>query len=537
MANLKHVLMRVGDVFLQQVVGDEVVRYLRLLSTPVTSSNLADVLISRYGSELLTDEHRNVRDMLFDALLRKDALALAQSIDAEAGQDPYSFLKSIRCQYGSPLFGFLCNYFSVSIPEVASEPILETLSLELVQPKYSVFEYQAQTINKSYEYLATGKRRVLIHMPTGSGKTRSAMVLISRILNEFPDRPVIVWLAHSEELCEQAAEEFNKAWSVLGTRNIHLARAYGGHEVDLANFHEGLIVAGLSKLYNRSLVEQTAFLKLKQRTGLVVIDEAHQALAPTYNHLLNMLAPMGGPTALLGLTATPGRSRLDMTEDEKLADVFCRQKVTLATKNGIDPITFLQHEGYLACPNYIWLPYKPSVQLSSKEQQNLADGLDISAQLLKTLGDDVQRNILVLKAVMEQAAQGRKIILFACSVDQAHTLSEVLLVRGVRSAAVSSKSSSNQRRQILSDYKFAGTIDVLVNYGVLTTGFDAPKTNVVIVARPTQSVVLYSQMIGRAMRGLKSGGNEACTIITVQDDIPGFRSVYEGFTHWEDVWD
>ena len=75
-----------------------------------------------------------------------------------------------------------------------------------------------------------------------------------------------------------------------------------------------------------------------------------------------------------------------------------------------------------------------------------------------------------------------------------------------------------------------------MNYGVLTTGFDAPKTNVVVVARPTQSVVLYRQMIGRAMRRPKSGGNQTCTVITVKDSIPGFRSVYEGFTHWEDVW-
>ena len=137
---------------------------------------------------------------------------------------------------------------------------------------------------------------------------------------------------------------------------------------------------------------------------------------------------------------------------------------------------------------------------------------------------------------MEHVEQDKKMIVFACSVEQAHMLSEVLLSVGVRAAAVSSKTPPGQRRQILNEYKLAGTVDVLVNYGVLTTGFDAPKTNVVVVARPTQSVVLYSQMIGRAMRGSMSGGNQTCTIITVKDSIPGFRSVYEGFTHWEDVW-
>lgn len=537
MASLKHALMRIGDVSLQQIVGDEVVKYLDLLREPIAPSKLADVLISRYGPELLTDDHRNIRNILFDALSKDEALDLAQSLGAAMGGDPYVFLNGVRCQYGSPVFDILCAYFSILIPDPVEDHVLEVLPLELIYPKYPVFKYQAQTINRSYEFLASGERRVLIHMPTGSGKTRSAMVLISRILNEFPERPVIVWLAHSEELCDQAAEEFKKAWSVLGTRDVHLARVYSGHEVDLANFQDGLVVAGLSKLYNRSLDEQAAFLQLKRKTGLVVMDEAHQALAPTYNHLLNMLAPKRGKAALLGLSATPGRSWLDMSEDGKLADVFSRQKVTLVTTDGVDPITFLQQEGYLARPDYVWLPYKPSVQLSKKEQEDLAAGLDISPKLLKILGDDVQRNILVLKAVMEQVKQHKKIILFACSVEQAHMLSEVLLARGVRAAAVSSKTSAEQRRQILIDYKETGTIDVLVNYGVLTTGFDAPKTNVVIVARPTQSVVLYSQMIGRAMRGPKSGGNEACTLITVQDAIPGFRTVYEGFTHWEDVWD
>jgi superfamily II DNA or RNA helicase len=115
-------------------------------------------------------------------------------------------------------------------------------------------------------------------------------------------------------------------------------------------------------------------------------------------------------------------------------------------------------------------------------------------------------------------------------------LAEVLSVRGVRAAAISSRTDPAERRRVLEEYKAGKNYDVLINYGVLTTGFDAPKTNVVIVARPTQSVVLYSQMIGRAMRGPRSGGNAECLVITVKDAIPGFRSVYEGFTHWEDVW-
>lgn len=78
---------------------------------------------------------------------------------------------------------------------------------------------------------------------------------------------------------------------------------------------------------------------------------------------------------------------------------------------------------------------------------------------------------------------------------------------------------------------------VVVNYGVLTTGFDAPATSAAVIARPTRSLVLYSQMVGRATRGTRAGGNEKAEIVTVVDPhLPGFGSVADAFKNWEDVW-
>ena len=78
---------------------------------------------------------------------------------------------------------------------------------------------------------------------------------------------------------------------------------------------------------------------------------------------------------------------------------------------------------------------------------------------------------------------------------------------------------------------------VIFNYGVLTAGFDAPRTRCVIIARPTTSLVLYSQMAGRAMRGPRAGGNSRAEIFTVVDtNLPGFGSVTEAFTNWEELW-
>ena len=88
--------------------------------------------------------------------------------------------------------------------------------------------------------------------------------------------------------------------------------------------------------------------------------------------------------------------------------------------------------------------------------------------------------------------------------------------------------------------KFRGNTEeavVLCNYGVLTTGFDAPRTSCVIIGRPTKSVVLYSQMVGRALRGLKVGGNMGADVVTVVDtSLKGFGNVSEGFNFWDKKW-
>ncbi len=78
---------------------------------------------------------------------------------------------------------------------------------------------------------------------------------------------------------------------------------------------------------------------------------------------------------------------------------------------------------------------------------------------------------------------------------------------------------------------------VVFNYGVLTAGFDAPRTRCVIIARPTTSLVLYSQMAGRAMRGPRVGGNSKADILTVADtSLQGYASVTDAFTNWEELW-
>jgi len=143
---------------------------------------------------------------------------------------------------------------------------------------------------------------------------------------------------------------------------------------------------------------------------------------------------------------------------------------------------------------------------------------------------------------MEQLVKvHQRIILFAITKSHAIVLNSLLTAMGIDSRVVTSDTDPVERTKIIQRFKESRSANptsmVLCNFGILTTGFDAPETSCAVIARPTDSLVLYSQMVGRAIRGIKSGGNASAEIVTVIDeDLPGFKEVAEAFINWEDVW-
>jgi superfamily II DNA or RNA helicase len=112
----------------------------------------------------------------------------------------------------------------------------------------------------------------------------------------------------------------------------------------------------------------------------------------------------------------------------------------------------------------------------------------------------------------------QRIIVFAATVEHANLLAAVLRARKIDARSITAKTPSDQRQAASANFKAESDAPrVLCNYGVLTAGFDAPRTSAAVIARPTKSLVLYSQMIGRAIRGKRAGGNETAEIITVVD--------------------
>ena len=531
-----NLLSRADDVVLQELVGPEVVRLLRSIDPNMAAPTGLRNLLAEFKTpgELLRDP--KARSLLLEILPVPVAERLADSLDSMTGVDPFDALRGLNLNRGSILEKRLFTFFGEELPP--EEDRARAPDSAPAKGRYQLFAHQRRAVSSVQRFLSSDARRVLLHMPTGSGKTRTAMNVIAEHLRSN-ESSLVIWLAFSEELCEQAVEEFEQAWEYLGNRSIEVVRFWGASEADLLSVRDGFLVAGLGKTYNYALSNLVAFATLGDRVSLVVIDEAHQSIAPTYELVLDLLVEKQLSTGLLGLSATPGRTWNDVEEDEKLANFFRRQKVSLEVQGFVNPVEFLVAEGYLAKPSFSPLFYNPGVELSPQDLADIEDALDIPHRLLDRLAQDEQRNLRIIQRAEEIAREHRRTILFAASVGNAKLLAAVLRARGITADSITGDTPQWDRRRIINKYR--GSSDeslVLCNYGVLTAGFDAPTTSAAIIARPTKSLVLYSQMVGRALRGPLAGGNEEAEITTVVDtNLPGFGDLGESFFNWEDVWE
>ena len=105
----------------------------------------------------------------------------------------------------------------------------------------------------------------------------------------------------------------------------------------------------------------------------------------------------------------------------------------------------------------------------------------------------------------------------------------------MEAAYIASTTKQSTRRQFVEDFKSA-RIRVVYNFGVLTTGFDAPNIDVIVIARPTSSIVLYSQMLGRGMRGAKVGGGRSVQIVDITDNFSNFGNQSDIYNFFSDYW-
>ena len=179
--------------------------------------------------------------------------------------------------------------------------------------KIELFNYQKSISEQLFNLLLENAARAMIQMPTGSGKTFTAMSAVSRYFSDdYKSEKMVIWLAHSEELCEQAISSFKRAWLNYGNKSIRTYRLWASHNFSVESIQSGIVIASLQKLYSLKRNKSKVYDTIAKRTGAIIFDEAHKASAPTYKELIEDLTSINGTCSLIGLSATPGREKYSL---------------------------------------------------------------------------------------------------------------------------------------------------------------------------------------------------------------------------------
>ncbi|MGA2253957.1 MAG: helicase-related protein, partial [Thermoguttaceae bacterium] len=192
-------------------------------------------------------------------------------------------------------------------------------------------------------------------------------------------------------------------------------------------------------------------------------------------------------------------------------------KPDLGAEYDENPLRYFREHEFLARARHILYRSRREYALTDEEVDDMKREDDLPAGFLKRLAVDRARNHLIVRRLL-CLPKGTPTLVYACTVEHAYFLSVILSAQGRKSGAVSADTPVTLRRALVRDFK-ERKLEFLCNYGVLTTGFDAPKTECIVLCRPTTSEVLYEQIIGRGLRGPRFGGTPECTIIDFADNI------------------
>jgi DNA repair protein RadD len=426
--------------------------------------------------------------------------------------------------------GLPSSFLPAQDDKVPNECIVQTHS---EFPFKRVKDFQHTVHAKVMRQLRAPRARALVQMPTGSGKTRTAMEVICDVLNKT--QGTVVWLAHSGELCEQCIQCFQEVWAHIGIVYASVVIVFGKND-GLALRKKNtptLVVGGFQKLHSINQRKPGTIEQLKKDVALLVIDEAHKAVATTYFQVANSLVNID--SQVLGLTATPGRSALNTTENVELSDFFNRNIIGIVAPDDQTVIGYLRSRKILSEVVYSPLKLSGQFEITRSEKRKIETELKIPSGLLVRLGKQESRNIEIIRRLEKEAKQEKQILFFGCSVEHSKFICAMLVYNGIKAIHVDGNTARSERSEAINGFKNSD-IQVLCNYGVLDTGFDAPKTDVVFISRPTASVVLFSQMVGRGLRGPEIGGTAACTIVNVIDPFLGNVSVSDVYEFFSEYW-
>jgi DNA repair protein RadD len=530
-------LARIDLNTLRAMVGETILKAIKEGLSTNLERELAQVLLLKFGDEILSE--KEIRLSIIDSLSIDKAQQLATSARLKIEEKSFikitTELRKYFSSYNISKSKVFCDFLDVDkkfykkklIDERRTSESVQVIHNEKLNLKSYLHDYQKGVKDQIFaRLLSDSYQSFMVQMPTGSGKTYTAQEVMVDVLRSPNFKKFVVWVVDSNELAEQALQSFYHLWKLKGDKELILHRLFGKFQPEFNNKNYGVVFIGFDKLnsiisnYEHKHYEETKYLI--KNTELVIVDEAHKSIADTYNNCIEAFKAYN--SKIIGLTATPGRNSIDETLE--LVDLFSGDIVSIVDNRGNvieDPITYLQDRDYLA--NIDVNVFKTDVTLSSSDNNTI----------LKNLAQDSIRNSKIVDLIRDANNLSESTLVFACSLDHVIALKILCNNEDIPVEFITGSVSPSQRINILERFKDREFF-ILLNLDILSTGIDVPNVNRLIITRPIGSSILYSQIIGRALRGPENGGNKTNTIVNLKDNLINYPDANSLFGKFELEW-
>lgn len=543
---LLKLLSRIDLPTLHKLVGVIILNAIKSVNKGEDETELSSILILKYDTLILNE--KDIREAIVNSLNKDEIKNLGGQCELKNN--------------GGSIYSKTIDFFSRGYNELKSQILADFLGLdssyyfrnvvdtrrdkELITANYGeqmgilsyLHPYQKRVKDEvMYRLVQKNEKSFFVQMPTGAGKTLTALECVVDLLRKpnplteakIPQKnKYIVWIVDTNELAEQAFQSFVKLWKLRGDRNLNAFRLFKNFNPDFSKDDGGMVFAGFDKFFsilkNSSSSQFESLKYLIANTELLIVDEAHHSLAETYNACISSFKNTPY-IKILGLSATPGTNDTETTV--KLVEMYSSDKISIRDDewNPIgDAIQYLQQGEYLAKLTTKILETGVSANQSNEDR------------ILVELASNSERNERIIEQIKLANDEKESTVVFACSLDHVYAILILCRAYGIEANYIIGAVEQSERLSVINSFKNREYF-ILINLEILSTGIDLPNIDKVIITRPISSPNLVSQILGRALRGVKNGGNSNNTIINLKDNLLNFPSASYLYDYFEGAWE
>lgn len=545
-AILLKILTRIDLTTLHKLVGVVILNAIKSINKGEDETELSKILILKFDKLILNE--KEIREAIINSLNSDEIKSLASQcvFKNKPGSIYSNMIEFFSRGYNEPKSKIFANFLGLDSSYYFKDIIDTRSEKELITAPYGeqvnilsyLHPYQKRVKDEvMYRLAQKNEKSFFVQMPTGAGKTLTALECVVDLLRKpnpltdakIPDKnKYIVWIVDTNELVEQAFQSFHKLWKLRGDRKLNAFRLFKNFSPDFTSEDGGIVFAGFDKF--TSIIKKPGTTNYKSvkhliaNTEMLIVDEAHHSLAETYNVCINSFKNTPY-IKILGLSATPGTNDTETTA--KLVELYSNDKISIRDddwKPVGDAIQYLQQGKYLATLTTKIL--ETGVSASESDEDSI----------MVELASNSERNERIIEQIKLANEAQESTVVFACTLDHVYAILILCRAYNIKANYIIGDVEQSERLSVINSFK-AREYFILINLEILSTGIDLPNIDKVIITRPINSPNLVSQILGRALRGEKNGGNANNTIINLKDNLLNFPSASYLYDYFEGAWE